>query len=96
MPYVKQVLLTDTSLDSPFYVCIFTLLLSLNECTVSLYKLALDVCPCGMQRVRMTFNIRIFRADDISYFMDFKSLKTVVAQNRKLPIAFPNHTRKIE
>lgn len=66
MPYDKQVLLHETSLYSLFYGCIITLLLSFNECIVSLFKLALDVCHCGMQRVMMILSIKIFRADNFA------------------------------
>lgn len=45
---------------------------------VSLFKLALGVWHYGMQKVMMILNIRIFRADNISCFMDFKSLKATV------------------
>lgn len=51
MPYDKWVLLHESSLYSPFDVCIITLLLSFNECFVFLFKSALGVCHCGMQRV---------------------------------------------
>lgn len=76
MPYDKQVLLHETSLCSPFYVCVI-LWLPFNEYGVSLFKLALGVCHCGMQRVMMILNIRTFRADNISYFMNFRSLKAI-------------------
>lgn len=52
--------------------------LPFNEYSVSLFKLALGVCHCGMQRVMMILNIRISRADNISYFMDFRSLKAII------------------
>lgn len=81
---------------NPFYGCIITLLLSFDEYIVSLFKLALGVCHCGMQRVMIILNIRIFRADTISYFMDFKNLKAFVDSNCSLPITFPNHLHKVE
>lgn len=46
--------------------------------SVSLFKLALGECHCGMQRVMMILNIRIFREDNISHFMDFRSLKAII------------------
>jgi len=78
MPYDKHVLLHELSLCSPFYVCVIILWLPSNEYSVSLFKLALGVCHCGMQRVMMILNIRIFRADNLSYFMDFRSLKAII------------------
>lgn len=42
------------------------------------FKLALGVCHCGIQRVMMILNIRTFRAENISYFMDFKNLKAII------------------
>lgn len=78
MPYDKRVLLHELSSCSPFYGCIIILLLSFNEYIVSLFKLALSMCHCGMQRGIMILNIRIFRAGNISYFMDFKSFKAFV------------------
>lgn len=77
-PDDKQVLLHETSLCSPFYVCVLMSWLPFNEYSVSLFKLALGVCHCGMQRVMMILNIRISRADNISYFMDFRSLKAII------------------
>lgn len=80
MPYDERVLPHETPSPScsPLYVCIVILWLLSNEVHCFPFSVGLRCVSLWHAEGYDDLSIRIFRAGNISYFMDFKNLKAIV------------------